>query len=72
MKQAMDNSLAWQKTINDMMQKGLAAAQMPSRADADHIVTLVRGMEERILNKLDDITARVEQLENAGGEAMHS
>lgn len=71
MKQAMDSSLAWQKTINDMLQQGLAAGQMPSRADADHIVTLVRGMEERVLNKLDDITARVEQLENAGGEALH-
>lgn len=63
MKQAMDNAMAWQKMINDALQQGLAAAQMPSRADNDHLVTLVRGMEDRLDRKLDDLLNRVEQLE---------
>lgn len=63
MKQAMDNALAWQKTVNETLQKGLAAAQVPSREDADHLVMLVRGMEDRLVAKLDDLAARVEALE---------
>lgn len=64
MKQAMDNSLAWQKAFNELMQRGLGAAQVPTRADADHLVTLVRGLEERIVNKIEDLSERVERLEN--------
>lgn len=67
MKQGMDNALAWKKALNEMLQKGLSAAQIPSRADADHLVTLVRGMEERVLKKLEDLSARVQRLEKSGG-----
>lgn len=63
MKQAMDAGLAWQQTLNETMQKGLAAAQMPSRADSDHLTMLVRGMEERIMNRLNDLSDRVATLE---------
>jgi hypothetical protein len=65
LKQATDNSLAWQKQLNDSLQQGLAAAQMPSRADSDHLVTLIRGMEERLLKKLDTLNERVSELETA-------
>lgn len=63
MKQGMETSLAWQQGVNQMMQRGLAAAQVPSRSDAEHVVQLIRGMEDRILEKLDDLTTRIEHLE---------
>jgi hypothetical protein len=63
MKQSMDQALAWQQMINQAMQKGLASAQAPTREDADHVALLVRGMEERVLSKLEELGRRVEQLE---------
>ena len=66
MKQSMDNAMAWQNMMNQQMQKGLASAQMPSREDADHTVILIRGMEERLVKKLDDLTHRIEKLEKTG------
>lgn len=67
MKQAMDNALGWQQMLNQYLQKGVSAVQMPTRADADHIVRLVRGLEDRLVGKLDDVTRRVERLEKAAG-----
>lgn len=65
MKQGMDNALAWQKAMNEVLQRGLSAAQVPSRADADHLVVLLRGLEERLLKKMDDLSDRVGQLEKS-------
>lgn len=67
MKQSMDNSLAWRQQMNEFLTKGLSAAQMPSRSDVEHTGALLRGMEERILRKLDELSERVERLEQAQG-----
>ncbi len=71
MKQAMDSSLAWQQSLNQFLSKGLQTAQMPSRVDADHMAVLVRGMEERVLARLEELSQRVGRLEQAesGGPA---
>ena len=63
MKQSMDNALAWQQMLNQFLQKGVSSVQMPTRADADHVVLLVRGMEERVMDKLEEMTRRIEKLE---------
>lgn len=63
MKQGMDNALALQQNMNQFLQRGMAGAQMPSRVDTDHLVVLIRGMEDRLLNKLEDLQSRVERLE---------
>ncbi len=63
MKQGVESSLAWQQMMAQFMQKGLSAAQMPSKADTDYFVVLLRGMEDRIVNRLDDLASRVENLE---------
>jgi flagellar biosynthesis chaperone FliJ len=65
MKQSMDNALALQQTVNESLQKGLASAQMPSSNDADHVVMLIRGMEERLADKIDKLTERMGKLEKA-------
>ncbi|MBW7906178.1 MAG: hypothetical protein LC135_16565 [Phycisphaerae bacterium] len=69
MKQGMEASLAWQQGVNQMMQRGLAAAQAPSRADSEHVVLLLRGMEERILERIEDLSARLGKAEGAGAAA---
>lgn len=68
MKQSMDAGLAWQQTLNQAMQKNLAAAQMPSRADVEHIALLVRGVEDRLSQKLDELSRRVNAVEGGAGE----
>lgn len=68
MKQGVESSLAWQRTISQFMQKGLNAAQVPSTADADHFVVLLRGMEDRIVERIDDLAKRVDQLETKSSD----
>ena len=65
LKQGMEASLAWQQAMNQFLQKGLASAQIPTRTDADHLVTLLRNMEERIVDRVDDLSQRVDKLEGA-------
>lgn len=65
MKQTMDNALAWQQMMNQMLQRNLSAAQVPSQADADHTVMLVRGMEDRVMKKLEEMEARLRGVEGA-------
>ncbi len=67
MKQTMESSLAWQQTLNQFLQKGLSASQIPSRADADHVVVLLRGLEERLHERLDDLARRIERVESVSG-----
>ena len=64
MKQGMDNALAFRQQLNQFLKQNLQAAQMPTRADTDHMVLLVRGMEERVLEKLDELNRRIEGLES--------
>jgi polyhydroxyalkanoate synthesis regulator phasin len=70
MKQATDHAVAWQKNLNDMMRRALSAAQVPSRSDSEHLVALVRGMEERLMAKLEDLGSRVERLERRAGRSQ--
>ncbi len=65
MKQSMDNALAWQASMNQYLQKGLQAAQMPSRADSEQLVAMVRGLEDRLFSRLDSLAERIEKLEKA-------
>lgn len=66
MKQAMDNALAWQQMMNQTFQQSLSAAQAPAKADVEHVTMLVRGMEERVLDKLEKLGDRVAKLEKSG------
>lgn len=63
MKQSMDNSLAWQKMLNQYLQKGVSGMPVPDRADNDEVVQLIRAMENRLATKLGELSQRVEKLE---------
>ena len=66
MKQSMDSTLAWQQQMNEFLHRSLSAAQMPSHTDTDHAVVLLRGMEDRIVGRLNDLAERIERLETSG------
>lgn len=69
MRQSMENGLAMQHMMNQQLQKGLNAMQVPSRADTDHVAMLVRGVEDRLLDRIDELHKRIDRLENAPGGA---
>ena len=70
MKHSLDNALAFKQQMNQFLTRGLQTAQMPSRADSDHMVLLIRGVEDRILDKLDELGERVEALESTKGKGV--
>ncbi len=63
MKQSLDNSMALKQQVNQFLTRSLQAAQMPSRLDTDNIVLLLRGVEERVMGKLDELADRIKQIE---------
>lgn len=72
MKKGMDNSLAMRKQVNEFLTRNVQGAQMASSSDTDNIVLLMRGMEERIMGKLDDLADRVQRLETSQNGASKS
>lgn len=74
MRQWMENAIAFRKLSNDFMGHIRNETQGPSRADIDTIMITVRHMEKRLLDRVDELSARVgelnERLEGqSGGKA---
>lgn len=69
MRQSMENGLAMQHMINQQLQKSLNAMQMPSRVDTDHVAMLVRGVEDRLLDRIEELHKRIDRIENAPAAA---
>lgn len=68
MKQAMDNALAFRQQMDQFLTQGVRNMQMPARSDADHIVLLLRSLEDRVMQRLDQLDARVSAMENGAGK----
>lgn len=72
LKQSMDQTLAWQQAMNQLMQTNLQSMQMPTRGDADQLVAQLRGLESRLADRFDDLSRRIDALEgSAGGGASN-
>ncbi len=71
MKQWMDNAVTFRKMTSDFMAKVRNEMQSPSRDDIDTVMLTVRHMETRLLDRLDDLSSRVSELNErlAGGSA---
>ena len=63
MKDSMDGALAFRKQLNEFLGKALNEGQMPSRTDMESITLAVRRMEERVLDRVEDLSRRVGELE---------
>jgi hypothetical protein len=69
MKKSLDNALAFKQELNEYLTKALHENQMPARSDTDSILLVLRSLEDRVLDRLDRLTGRVENLEEAVGGA---
>jgi hypothetical protein len=65
MKKSMDTAIAFRKQVNEFLTKTMSQAQIPTKADNDTIVEILRGIEEGVTKRLDDISRRVSALETS-------
>jgi hypothetical protein len=64
MKQWMDNAINFRKMSNDFMAKVRNEMQAPSRDDIDTVMLTVRHIEKRLLDRMEDLTAKIDELNN--------
>jgi hypothetical protein len=67
MKKSMDNAVAFRQQLNELLSKTLEHSQIPTRGDTDSILLAVRHFEQRVLDRLDALAQRVEELERREG-----
>jgi hypothetical protein len=67
MKQWMDNAVTFRKMYNDFMANVRDEMQATSRSDIDTIMLTVRHMERRILDRVEQLSAQVAELEQRLG-----
>jgi hypothetical protein len=71
MKQWMDNAIAFRKMSNDFMAKARKEMQAPSREDMDSVMLSVRHMETRILDRLEELSQELNDLNQQLGGPSH-
>lgn len=62
-KQWMDSAIAFRKLTNEFLSRARHEAQATSRDDIDSIVLAVRQMETRVLERVQELAAQVEELQ---------
>jgi hypothetical protein len=67
MKQWMESAINFRKMTNDFMAKVRNEMQAPSRDDIDTIMLSVRHMEKRLLDRVDELSAQVTELNRRTG-----
>lgn len=69
MKQWMGAATTMRKTAADLLTKAQHEMQMPAREDAEDILLSVRQVENRILDRIEDLAKQVAALEGRLGPA---
>jgi hypothetical protein len=59
MRQWMENAIAFRKISNEFLGRARNDLQAPSRSDIDTVMLAVRHMEKRLLDRLDELSARI-------------
>lgn len=75
MKQTMDQSIQMKKMMDDFLIQAQTTLQSPVRGDVEDLAHLLRGIEERLfdrLDKLEEKVAAVEERQGAGRDAKAS
>ena len=62
MKQSMNSAIALRKMTNDMFSKVRHETHAVSRDDIDAVMLTVRHMETRVLDRIDELAARLEEV----------
>ena len=63
MKQWMDNAIAFRKMSNDFMATARNEMQATSKDDIDTVMLAVRHMEKRLLDRVEELSAQVHELQ---------
>jgi hypothetical protein len=78
MKQSMDAAITVKKQLNDFLTQAHHAGQGVARQDVDALLRSVHHLETRVLDSLENVTARLdkitqrlEALEGGNGEVSH-
>jgi len=69
LKKSMDSALAFKQELNEFMTKALHDQQLPARSDTDSILVVLRSMEDRVLERIDRLSSRVDALESSASGA---
>lgn len=67
MRRSMDNALAFREQLNEFMTRALHENQMPARSDTDSILLVLRSLEERVLDRIEQLSRRVSNIEARDG-----
>jgi len=62
MKQSMDSAIAFRKMTNDLFSKVRHETHAVARDDIDAVMLTVRHMETRVLDRLDELAARLDDV----------
>jgi hypothetical protein len=65
MKTLMDNAIAFRKMSNDFLTQAHHSLQGTAQADIDNVMLALRHLETRILDKIEDLSTRLERMEKA-------
>lgn len=63
MRQSMDGALAFRQQLDRFLTSTVRSGQQPAREDTDHILLVLRSMEERVIHRLDGLEERLDRLE---------
>lgn len=66
MKRSLEGALAFRQQLDQFMGKVLHGAQIPSRSDASDIMLFLHNFEDRVMDRIDDLSRRVAALETPG------
>jgi hypothetical protein len=68
MRQWMDGTITVRKTSNEWMARVRNELQAPSRDDIDSVMLSVRHMEQRLLDRMEEMSKRIDALNGNGAE----
>jgi hypothetical protein len=69
MKKSMDGALDFRQKVNDFLTKSMHDAQMPTRTDAESIAHALQSTEQRLTERLEELSRRLDRIEGASRPA---
>lgn len=68
MKQWMEQAVAFRKESNEFMAKARKEMQAPTGSDIDAILLAVRHMEKRVLDRVEELSGQLRELQSRAGQ----
>lgn len=59
LKKSMDNAMTFKKQVNDFLAQAHKEGQAPARSDVDDVAVMVKRMEGRLMQRVEELEARL-------------